>query len=162
MGWGLPPVAYSVSRRIIPFPLILWQASSKGSWHRRWDVDLCLDIIGHWLDLINEDGWIPREQILGAEALRWRLSPFPSLLRRSPKWGMKDISQLFSPRWLFRLDAARSRRNLCSSIPQMGIRRLCFLLYVVISLTATLLFISSVFFLWDDPQLSVARASNPV
>ncbi|KAL2903641.1 Mannosyl-oligosaccharide glucosidase GCS1 [Bienertia sinuspersici] len=35
----------------------------------RWDVHICLDIIGHWLDLLNIDGWIPREQILGAEAL---------------------------------------------------------------------------------------------
>ncbi|KAG0459824.1 hypothetical protein HPP92_022952 [Vanilla planifolia] len=35
----------------------------------RWDLSICLDIIGHWLDLINVDGWIPREQILGAEAL---------------------------------------------------------------------------------------------
>ncbi|KAL4192523.1 hypothetical protein AMTRI_Chr06g172410 [Amborella trichopoda] len=35
----------------------------------RWDIGICLDIIGHWLDLINVDGWIPREQILGAEAL---------------------------------------------------------------------------------------------
>ncbi|GER29135.1 glucosidase [Striga asiatica] len=35
----------------------------------RWDVEISLDIIGHWLDLINADGWIPREQILGAEAL---------------------------------------------------------------------------------------------
>ncbi|KAG6475308.1 hypothetical protein ZIOFF_061554 [Zingiber officinale] len=37
--------------------------------NRRWDADLSMDIIGHWLDLINADGWIPREQILGAEAL---------------------------------------------------------------------------------------------
>lgn len=37
---------------------------------RRWDAKLSMDIIGHWLDLINIDGWIPREQILGAEALR--------------------------------------------------------------------------------------------
>lgn len=36
-------------------------------WH--WDVRICLDILGHWLDLMNIDGWIPREQILGAEAL---------------------------------------------------------------------------------------------
>ncbi|KAH9772658.1 Mannosyl-oligosaccharide glucosidase GCS1 [Citrus sinensis] len=36
-------------------------------WH--WDVRICLDILGHWLDLMNTDGWIPREQILGAEAL---------------------------------------------------------------------------------------------
>ncbi|KAL5175253.1 Mannosyl-oligosaccharide glucosidase GCS1 [Glycine soja] len=35
----------------------------------RWDIHISLDIIGHWLDLINVDGWIPREQILGAEAL---------------------------------------------------------------------------------------------
>ncbi|KAG9447903.1 hypothetical protein H6P81_014031 [Aristolochia fimbriata] len=35
----------------------------------RWDKDICLDIIGHWLDLMNIEGWIPREQILGAEAL---------------------------------------------------------------------------------------------
>ncbi|KAL3835679.1 hypothetical protein ACJIZ3_010415 [Penstemon smallii] len=35
----------------------------------RWDVRISLDILGHWLDLMNADGWIPREQILGAEAL---------------------------------------------------------------------------------------------
>ncbi|CAN6726949.1 unnamed protein product [Malus baccata var. baccata] len=35
----------------------------------RWDKHISLDIIGHWLDLMNIDGWIPREQILGAEAL---------------------------------------------------------------------------------------------
>ncbi|XP_020229851.1 mannosyl-oligosaccharide glucosidase GCS1 [Cajanus cajan] len=35
----------------------------------RWDIHISLDIIGHWLDLMNADGWIPREQILGAEAL---------------------------------------------------------------------------------------------
>ncbi|KAK4764390.1 hypothetical protein SAY87_013828 [Trapa incisa] len=35
----------------------------------RWDFRICLDILGHWLDLMNIDGWIPREQILGAEAL---------------------------------------------------------------------------------------------
>ncbi|PSS26953.1 Mannosyl-oligosaccharide glucosidase [Actinidia chinensis var. chinensis] len=35
----------------------------------RWDLRICLDIIGHWLDLMNVEGWIPREQILGAEAL---------------------------------------------------------------------------------------------
>ena len=38
--------------------------------NRRWDIHICLDIIGHWLDLMNIDGWIPREQILGSEALR--------------------------------------------------------------------------------------------
>lgn len=37
---------------------------------RRWDVHITLEIVGNWLDLMNIDGWIPREQILGAEALR--------------------------------------------------------------------------------------------
>ncbi|CAN8304148.1 unnamed protein product [Cochlearia groenlandica] len=35
----------------------------------RWDFRITLDIVGHWLDLMNIDGWIPREQILGVEAL---------------------------------------------------------------------------------------------
>ncbi|KAI8971466.1 glycoside hydrolase [Mycotypha africana] len=33
-----------------------------------WDNDLSLDIIKHWTDLIDENGWIAREQILGEEA----------------------------------------------------------------------------------------------
>ena len=33
-----------------------------------WDPTLSRDIIAHWLDLMNIDGWIPREQILGTEA----------------------------------------------------------------------------------------------
>ncbi|XP_006306769.2 alpha-glucosidase 2 [Capsella rubella] len=35
----------------------------------RWDVQITLEIVGNWLDLMNIDGWIPREQILGDEAL---------------------------------------------------------------------------------------------
>jgi len=33
-----------------------------------WDADLTLDIIKSWFSLMDEDGWIGREQILGAEA----------------------------------------------------------------------------------------------
>ncbi|KFK44494.1 hypothetical protein AALP_AA1G264500 [Arabis alpina] len=35
----------------------------------RWDFRITLEIVGNWLDLMNIDGWIPREQILGDEAL---------------------------------------------------------------------------------------------
>ena len=33
-----------------------------------WDVDLTLDIIMSWFNLMDDDGWIGREQILGLEA----------------------------------------------------------------------------------------------
>ena len=33
-----------------------------------WDTDLALDILSSWLDLMDEDGWIAREQIIGPEA----------------------------------------------------------------------------------------------
>ncbi|KAK4193005.1 hypothetical protein QBC35DRAFT_161936 [Podospora australis] len=33
-----------------------------------WDIDLTLEIVKSWFNLIDEDGWIAREQILGAEA----------------------------------------------------------------------------------------------
>ncbi|KAL2025044.1 hypothetical protein VTK56DRAFT_46 [Thermocarpiscus australiensis] len=33
-----------------------------------WDIDLALEIVKSWFNLMDEDGWIAREQILGAEA----------------------------------------------------------------------------------------------
>lgn len=33
-----------------------------------WDPNLSLEILRSWLNLIDEDGWVAREQILGAEA----------------------------------------------------------------------------------------------
>ncbi|KAF8344136.1 glycoside hydrolase family 63 protein [Cantharellus anzutake] len=33
-----------------------------------WDNDLSLDILKSWVDLIDDDGWVGREQILGEEA----------------------------------------------------------------------------------------------
>ncbi|XP_054846005.1 mannosyl-oligosaccharide glucosidase isoform X2 [Eublepharis macularius] len=34
----------------------------------RWDPALSQEVLAHWLDLMNVEGWIPREQILGDEA----------------------------------------------------------------------------------------------
>lgn len=47
----------------------LWDEGFHGLLIGAWDVDIELDIISHWFDLMNVEGWIPREQILGAEAL---------------------------------------------------------------------------------------------
>lgn len=33
-----------------------------------WDLDLTLEIVKSWFNLMDEDGWIPREMILGEEA----------------------------------------------------------------------------------------------
>ncbi|KAK0636210.1 glycoside hydrolase [Bombardia bombarda] len=33
-----------------------------------WDIDLTMEIVKSWFSLMDEDGWIGREQILGAEA----------------------------------------------------------------------------------------------
>ncbi|KXS13948.1 glycoside hydrolase family 63 protein [Gonapodya prolifera JEL478] len=33
-----------------------------------WDTSLSLDILQHWVSLFDENGWVGREQILGAEA----------------------------------------------------------------------------------------------
>jgi mannosyl-oligosaccharide glucosidase len=34
----------------------------------QWDREISFDIMAHWFDLMNVEGWIPREQILGSEA----------------------------------------------------------------------------------------------
>lgn len=33
-----------------------------------WDLDVTMDVVKSWFNLIDQDGWIAREQILGAEA----------------------------------------------------------------------------------------------
>ncbi|MCO5574989.1 hypothetical protein L7F22_028786 [Adiantum nelumboides] len=46
----------------------LWDEGFHQLLIRRWDKKISLEIIANWLDLMNVDGWIPREQILGKEA----------------------------------------------------------------------------------------------
>ena len=52
----------------------LWDEGFHQLLAQRWDARLSRDVMAHWLDLLNSQGWVPREQILGAEA-RARVPP---------------------------------------------------------------------------------------
>lgn len=46
----------------------LWDEGFHQLLLSKWDPQVTREAIGHWIDLINIEGWIPREQILGDEA----------------------------------------------------------------------------------------------
>lgn len=46
----------------------VWDTGFHNLLIARWDMALSLEILMHWVRKIDEDGWIGREQILGAEA----------------------------------------------------------------------------------------------
>ncbi|XP_039607741.1 mannosyl-oligosaccharide glucosidase [Polypterus senegalus] len=46
----------------------LWDEGFHQLLVNKWDPDITKESIGHWLDLMNVEGWIPREQILDDEA----------------------------------------------------------------------------------------------
>lgn len=41
----------------------LWDDGFHGLMLTSWSIELQLNILGHWMDLLNYEGWIPREQV---------------------------------------------------------------------------------------------------
>ncbi|CAF2973449.1 unnamed protein product [Rotaria sp. Silwood2] len=46
----------------------LWDEGFHNLLIARWNQNITIDIIKHWFDMLNNNGWIPREIILGDEA----------------------------------------------------------------------------------------------
>ncbi|XP_065884638.1 mannosyl-oligosaccharide glucosidase-like isoform X2 [Dysidea avara] len=65
--WPTPLYTGVPSRSFFPRGF-LWDEGFHQILVAQWNLDITKDVIGHWMDTVNWEGWLPREQILGEEA----------------------------------------------------------------------------------------------
>lgn len=71
----------------------------------KWDNDLSLDVIRHWISLIDEDGWVAREQILGEEA---RSKVPPQFQTQYPHYANPPTLMMAITAFIDRLESANT------------------------------------------------------
>ncbi|OJJ43830.1 hypothetical protein ASPZODRAFT_73628 [Penicilliopsis zonata CBS 506.65] len=96
-----------------------------------WDIDLALEIVSSWLNLMDEDGWIAREQILGSEA-RSKVPPeftvqYPHYANPPTLFIILEafldklgVNQSTSPETLDRQDVTESLRSAYVDHPELS------------------------------------------
>uniref|UniRef100_A0A8D8LV22 Mannosyl-oligosaccharide glucosidase n=1 Tax=Cacopsylla melanoneura TaxID=428564 RepID=A0A8D8LV22_9HEMI len=102
--WKAPLYSAVPSRSFFPRGF-LWDEGFHGLLLSAWDLDVELDIMNHWFDLMNVEAWIPREQILGVEALAKVPEEFVTQINTNAnpptffltlKFMLKNLSERFS------------------------------------------------------------------
>lgn len=61
---------YSGSPSKTEFPRgFLWDEGFHSLIYCQWNAEICIDVLRHWLNTQLDNGWIPREQLRGAECI---------------------------------------------------------------------------------------------
>ncbi|KAH3756907.1 glycoside hydrolase [Pelomyxa schiedti] len=76
-----------------------------------WDTEITLEVLSYWFNLMTDKGWIPREQILGSEAMS-RVPP--EFVAQTPSHA-NPPTLLLPIRALVKKVLAEKDRNMCSS-----------------------------------------------